>query len=233
MGTEAIRAEVSSLASLGDPTRRRLYEFVVAQGEPVSRDMASAGTDIARHVVKFNLDKLEEEGLLVAEYARPSGRKGPGAGRPTKFYKRSSREISVSLPERHYDLAAQLLAEAITASQKSSISIDGALKKSASDFGRVLADEVNGQLDKRASKANVVESVSRVLEAHGYEPRQNGEQLFLSNCPFHALSQEYTSLICGVNHDLIRAMVEELPISLAANLEPGDGRCCVTISGIS
>lgn len=233
MGTEAIRTEVSSLAALGDPTRRRLYEFVVAQSEPVSRDMASAGTDIARHVVKFNLDKLEEEGLLEAEYARPSGRKGPGAGRPTKFYKRSSREISVSLPERHYDLAGRLLAQAITASQEGSISIDVALTKSASNFGQLLADEVNAQLAHRPSKTKVVESVSQVLGAHGYEPRRDGEHILLANCPFHALAQEYTSLICGVNHDLIGAMVEKLPMTLVANLEPGDGRCCVTISGIS
>lgn len=233
MGTEAVHTEISSLAALGDPIRRRLYEFVVAQREPVSRDMAAAGTEIVRHVAKFHLDKLEEEGLLEAQYSRPTGRRGPGAGRPTKFYRRSSREISVSLPERHYDLAGRLLAQAITASQEDSIPIEVALEKSASNFGRLFAEEVAGNVVQHPSRAELIELVSQVLTTHGYEPRRDGDRILLANCPFHALAQEYTSLICGINHDLISAMVKVLPESLKAELDPEPGRCCVTLSGIS
>lgn len=225
--------DVSSLAALGDPIRRHLYEFVVAQGEPVSRDMAAAGTQIARHVAKFHLDKLEEEGLLETDYARPSGRSGPGAGRPTKFYRRSTREFSVSLPERHYDLAGRLLANAITVSQRDSISIGVGLKKSASDFGRLLADEVKTHLENHPTKVKVDESISQVLSVHGYEPRREDDCLLLGNCPFHTLAQEYTSLICGINHDLISSMLEALPTKLTAELEPEQGRCCVVLSEIS
>ena len=72
-----------------------------------------------RHTAKFHLDKLVEQGLLDVEFQRLSGRRGPGAGRPTKLYRRSGRELSVTLPARRYDLAGQLLASAIDDSTRS------------------------------------------------------------------------------------------------------------------
>ena len=51
------------------------------------------GVGVARHTAKFHLDRLVEEGLLDTEFRRLSGRQGPGAGRPTKLYRRSAREV--------------------------------------------------------------------------------------------------------------------------------------------
>ncbi|WP_433508456.1 hypothetical protein ACQP04_28940 [Pseudonocardia halophobica] len=50
----------------------------------MSRDQAAVGTELPRHTAKFHLDKLVEEGLLDTELRRLTGRRGPGAGRPTK-----------------------------------------------------------------------------------------------------------------------------------------------------
>ncbi len=232
MTGKALPPEIASVAALGDPIRRRLYEFVADQSEPVSRDMAASGVEIARHVAKFHLDKLEEEGLLETEYRRPSGKKGPGAGRPTKYYRRSSREISVSLPERHYDLAARVLAQAIIASQTSNISIALALEKSAVNFGQQLAKEVQSKLDGGSSKTTLTDAISEVLDDHGYEPREEENRLILANCPFHSLAKEYTALICGINHNLMDALINELPTSYRADLDPAPGRCCVTLNEI-
>ena len=107
-------AQVTGLAALGDPLRRALYRYVVAQTAPVNRDQAAEGVGVARHVAKFHLDKLVDDGLLEVEFARPPGRRGPGAGRPAKLYRRSSRELAVSLPQRDYELAGRLLAKAVT-----------------------------------------------------------------------------------------------------------------------
>lgn len=57
---------------------------------------------------KFHLDELVEEGLLDTEFKRLTGKQGPGAGRPTKLYRRSARELSVTVPERHYDVVGHL-----------------------------------------------------------------------------------------------------------------------------
>src|SRR3954447_11249276 len=105
-------AQVIGIAALAEPIRRALYRFVVAQPGPVNRDEAAAGSGVARHVAKFHLDKLVEDGLLEVTYARPAGRGGPGAGRPAKLYRRSPLELAVSLPPREYELAGRLLARA-------------------------------------------------------------------------------------------------------------------------
>lgn len=232
MSNKVLPVEISSVAALGDPTRRQLYEFVAQQSESVSRDMAAAGVGVARHVAKFHLDKLEEEGLLETEYRRPSGKKGPGAGRPTKYYRRSSHEISVSLPQRHYDLAARVLAQAITSSQERNIPIALALEKSAINFGQLMAQEVQIKLQGSMNRNNVADAISEVLDEHGYEPRKEEERLVLANCPFHSLATEYTSLICGINHNLMSALINDLPRSFRADLAPAPGRCCVTLNEI-
>ena len=76
-----------------------------AQPRAVSREQAAVALEIPLHQAKFHLDKLESEGLLDTDYARLSGRTGPGAGRTSKLYRRAARDIAVSLPDREYQLA--------------------------------------------------------------------------------------------------------------------------------
>jgi predicted ArsR family transcriptional regulator len=78
--------DISSVAALGDPLRRALYRYVVAQPEPVNRDQAAEALGIPRHTAKFHLDRLVTDGLLEVEFARPPGRTGLGAGRPAKYF---------------------------------------------------------------------------------------------------------------------------------------------------
>lgn len=219
-------------ASLGEPARRRLYRYVAAQNGPVSREQAAAALGVPLHVAKFNLDKLEQEGLLEAEYARPAGRRGPGAGRPAKLYRRSRHDLQVSLPERRYDLAAQVMAEAITIAEKRAVPIGAALRQAASQAGRALGAEANRRAGARGSGADALAAVQDLLAERGYEPRQSGHGLELANCPFHDLAQRYADLMCGINVDLIGSLLDEAGAAgLHAQLQPSPGRCCVTISG--
>src|SRR5437016_1635060 len=121
-------AQVVGIAALAEPIRRALYRYVVAQVAPVNRDQAAEGAGVARHVAKFHLDKLVEDGLLDVTYARPAGRGGPGAGRPAKLYQRSPRQLAVSLPQRDYELAGRLLARAITAAERDRTPVGDALR---------------------------------------------------------------------------------------------------------
>jgi len=104
---------VSSVSSLDDPVRRRLYEVVCGRTEPVGRDEAAAAAGVGRALAVYHLDRLTEAGLLTASYQRPPGRTGPGAGRPAKLYARSDREFAVTVPPREYELAARLLVQAV------------------------------------------------------------------------------------------------------------------------
>jgi predicted ArsR family transcriptional regulator len=70
-----------------------------------------------------------------------------------------------------------------------------------------------------------------LLSRHGYEPYRTGDTLLLRNCPFHGLAQRETEVVCGMNHALLAAAADTLaPDVLEARLEPGEGRCCVTLS---
>lgn len=230
MDREDFESQVVSVSALGDPLRRALYEFVVSQPTPVSRDQAAEGVDVARHTAKFHLDKLEDEGLLEVEFHRPPGRSGPGAGRPAKFYRRSSREITVSLPQRHYDLAGHVMARAITASQQDGTPVIVGLREAARSVGRTMAAQVEERVGSRPKQAVLTQAVSDVLTDSGYEPHGDASGLTLGNCPFHRLAQEYTSLVCGMNEDLIQGLLEALPgTKLRARLDPAPGRCCVTL----
>jgi predicted ArsR family transcriptional regulator len=219
-------AQLTSVAALGEPMRRALYRFVVDQPEPVSRDHAAAGLGVAHHVAKFHLDRLEADGLLEVEYRRPPGRGGPGAGRPTKLYRRADREIAVSLPDRHYDLAGRVMAEAITMATETGAPLPDAMRGAAFAAGRALAAEATS-----AGRRSTLDAVRGELAVHGYEPRVNGDRIVLNNCPFHRLARDYVDLVCGLNLDLIGGLLDGLERpDLRPWLDPEPGRCCVTIT---
>lgn len=187
----------------------------------MSRDEAAAGTGASRSAAAFHLDRLVHDGLLETEFRRLSGRRGPGAGRPAKLYRRATAEIAVNLPDRRYDLAADLLASAVTIAGRTGVSVDAALAEAAHRRGAELAAAVaEGGVDAAAA----------VLADEGYEPRVEGDGVVLANCPFHALAARHASLVCGMNLTLLEGFVAGLPdAGLEARLEPSDGHCCVRL----
>ena len=69
-----------------------------------------------------------------------------------------------------------------------------------------------------------------VLIDCGYEPRRDGADVTLVNCPFHALAEDYTDLVCGMNLQLLSGLVDGLEDAhLEARLEPTPGLCCVRL----
>jgi predicted ArsR family transcriptional regulator len=202
----------------------------VASPEPVSRDQAADGTGIARHTVKFHLDRLVEEGLLAVEFRRLSGRRGPGAGRPAKLYRRASDEIAVSLPERRYDLAGTLMAQAIDNSTREGTSVVTALHAAAARFGAALGRQARDAATDPTNPVDARSASCEVLAAHGYEPQLEQDTITLRNCPFHALAREHTELVCGMNLALVEAITEPLGSGLRPRLDPAEGRCCVVVT---
>ena len=220
-------SQVSGVSALAEPARRALYLYVAAQPEAVSRDQAAEGVDLPRHTAKFHLDKLVEEGLLDTEFRRLSGRRGPGAGRPTKLYRRSAREVAVTLPQRHYDLAGQILAGAVEAAAREDIPVLEAVQRAAADCGRRLGA---GEQPREDSESPL-DDIAVTLAGHGYEPRVQDGVVVLANCPFHALARDHTALVCGMNLHLITAMLDELGhTDVQARLDPAPERCCVTLT---
>src|SRR6188508_2205060 len=172
MTMEDLAGQVAGVAALADPVRRDLYLYVSAQPAPVSRDQASDALGIARHTAKFHLDKLAEEGLLDISFKRLSDRRGPGAGRPTKLYTRSSRQLSVTLPERRYDIAGQLLAGAIDRAATDGTRATDAVTASADQWGRAIGDQARAAAGSRPSWQRLVDCTCEALARYGYAPAQ-------------------------------------------------------------
>lgn len=215
-------ADVSAVASLDEPTRRRIYDHVRAHPVPVSRDDVADALGVRRRTAAFHLDRLAEQGLLAVSFARRSGRSGPGAGRPAKLYQRSARVVSVSLPPRRYDLVGRLLAGTFVEAQQSGEPPGDVLDRRARDLGRTLAGEQSGASD--------TDVLMNMLERHGYEPRVESGDIVLDNCPFHVMAQEHTELVCGMNLHLLEGVLDGLDTTeLRARLDPGPSRCCVRL----
>jgi predicted ArsR family transcriptional regulator len=204
---------------------------VAASPDAVSREDAAEALGISKSVAAFHLDKLAELGVLEVEYRRPPGRGGPGAGRPAKLYRRADDELEFTVPERHYDLAASILAQAVADAQQQSIPVDDALRTAAHECGRAMAaPRADAAAAGRTSKAQARARVAEVLAAHGYEPCREGDCITLENCPFHALAEQHRALVCGMNLGVIEGILEGAGADdVEARLEPEPGRCCVTM----
>ena len=221
---------VAGVAALAEPVRRDLYLYVVAQPDAVSRDEAAAGVNVPRHTAKFHLDRLVDEGLLAVEFRRLSGRRGPGAGRPAKLYRRAADEIAVSLPERRYGLAGALMAQAIDDATRDGTPVVDSLHAAASAFGATLGEEARAATEKESAHVDATSAACAALASCGYEPYVADDTITLRNCPFHALVQEHTDLVCGMNLALVSAVTGPLGSGLTPRLDPADGRCCVVVA---
>jgi predicted ArsR family transcriptional regulator len=206
--------DLDVIGVLQEPVRRRLYEFVADQREPVSRNAAAEAVGIQRTLAAHHLDRLVEAGLLETETRRLTGRSGPGAGRPAKLYRRAEAELELSVPPRDYRIAADLLAEVAEEAR-----LDVELQQAARARGRAL----------RGSDAAI--EVTELLIARGYQPFDDDGVLRLRNCPFHVLAEAYPPLVCGMNLGLLQGLLEGTGFEATMDARPG--LCCVAISKIN
>ncbi|GAA3102193.1 helix-turn-helix transcriptional regulator [Streptomyces echinatus] len=228
--------DIEAIAALQDPVRRRLYEYVVAQGREVGRNEAAEGAGVARTLAAHHLDRLTEVGLLESGSRRLTGRSGPGAGRPAKVYTRARGERAVSLPARDYRTAAELLAEAA--------------EQAGLDAGLCAAAHRRGEaLRGSAAPCGGLEDAMAMLAARGYEPhleRAAGVQdaegaegaeattgeaaavVRMRNCPFHAVAERFPPLVCGMNLALLEGLFGA-DGAVRARMDARPGECCVVV----
>ncbi|WP_369225896.1 helix-turn-helix transcriptional regulator [Streptomyces sp. R39] len=225
--------DIDAIAALQDPVRRRLYEYVAAQGREVGRNEAAEATGVARTLAAHHLDRLAEAGLLDTGSRRLTGRSGPGAGRPAKVYTRAPGERLVSLPARDYRTAAELLAEAAEQA-----GLDAGLCAAARRRGEVLRGS--------AAPCRGLGEAMELLAARGYEPHLEAAGdagdaaagvaatgaaapvVRMRNCPFHAVAERFPPLVCGMNLALLEGLLGAGgPVRARMDARPGE--CCVVL----
>jgi predicted ArsR family transcriptional regulator len=218
---------LAAVAALADPVRRRIYEGVRRAHDPITRDEAAAGAGISRNLATFHLDKLVAAGLLRVEAA--AGRAGR-VGRRPKVYLLAATEVAVTIPQREYELAAEVLADALT--QLPAPTASAAVEASACDRGRRAGEAAAAGLRGRLGLERAMTATTELLEACGFAPRSDDDgTITFGNCPFHRLAERSRTLICGLNHAYVRGVLEGLGSDrvLDAELAPMAGRCCVRV----
>lgn len=227
---------VAALNSLAEPSRRVLYDYIAKQTDWVGRAEAAEATGLQLAITAHHLDRLAEDGLLDVHYRRLSGRGGPGAGRPSKLYRRAQNDIQVTMPPRDYQLAGRILADAVAASQATGLDVGRAVESAAREAGRLLGEEMRERLARDDSDRDALRVVLAMLDEQGFEPvhRDDGT-IVLRNCPFHLLAGRQPELVCGMNHHLITAALDELGddhathLGFDAFLVPDPEVCCVRL----
>src|SRR6266540_2279381 len=175
------RERWTAVAALADPSRQALYDYVRRQDHPVGREEAAEALGMSRGLAAFHLDKLVDAGLLHARYEAPA-EVPRGRGRTPKVYQAAEGGLAITIPERRYELIAEILADAVAD--------DPGHARGAAQRGTALLD---------------------VLARLGFEPdRAGGDPVVLRNCPFHALAMRQTALVCAINHAFLSGVVEGL-----------------------
>ena len=231
MESQELERQIAGLSVLEDPVRRSLYFCVAYRQRDVSRDEAAKAVGISRALAAFHLDRLAADGLLETSFRRLSGRKGPGAGRPSKLYRRSRRELEVSLPQRSYKLAGRILATAMEAAPtEANRQLGPTARAVGEEIGRESRARSGARSGARPGKKRLVGCVMAALADNGYEPAQEGGEIRLRNCPFHYLADEHRQLVCGMNLALLEGVVAGVDVpGVKPRLDPKPGMCCVAL----
>ena len=229
MDTEAFDQQIAELAgTLGDPTRRGIYVTVRESPEPVTASQIAELFNIHANVARHHLDRLVTDGYLQVTRRRPSGRTGPGAGRPAKHYEPTRKNVSVQFPARRYDLLAELLLRVIER-----IAPDNAAEiadEIGREYGRELAVEIGFPDEEGYDTAAI--AVARALMGVGFEveARPGDHELVTRFCPFGESAKNHPEIVCQLDQGLVNGLLEgteQIPVAIvnAHHTEEGD---CIT-----
>jgi predicted ArsR family transcriptional regulator len=209
------------LCILDDPARWAAYLAVRTAGRPLTRAEVADEAGISVRLAAFHLEKLLSEGFLEATYERDES--SVGVGHPAKRYRPTGLELEVSIPPRRYDLAAEILAEALEAD--SADSPRESLADVAAEYGR--------QVGKRARARNGGSRLLTALRVIGYEPALSGDDVVLRNCPFRHVAQARPEIVCQMNLAFVAGVLagtKSRSLHAVPSPSPSTGRCCVVLS---
>ena len=210
---------ILQLCVLDDPARRSAYLAVRTAGHPVTRAEVANEVGISVRLAAFHLEKLLAEGFLEATYERDET--SAGVGHPAKRYRPTALELEVSIPPRRYDLAAEILAEALET--QSPDPPPESLAEVAAEYGR--------QIGSRARARKGDSRLLTALNGIGYEPATSGNEVVLRNCPFRHVAQARPEIVCQMNLAFVAGVVAGTQSrSLRAVLSPSTERCCVVVT---
>lgn len=211
MDISALDEKIGDLtAALGDPTRRAIYVTVRQAAEPLTTSKIAELFDIHPNVARHHLDKLAGDGWLLVSTHRPSGRKGPGAGRPAKCYEPSTREVSIHFAPRRYELLVDLLMSVIA--RIASTDLTAIAQEVGTEYGAQIAASLGHPGD--AGYAEAVNAVAVAMTGLGFtmDPDVEGQQLLTSHCPFGEAATDHPDIVCSLDKGIVAGLMGALDV---------------------
>ncbi|WP_436794692.1 helix-turn-helix transcriptional regulator [Actinospongicola halichondriae] len=199
--------------ALGDPTRHRIFRFVVDAARPVGIAELTDHLGLNHNAIRQHLNKLSNAGLVVQSTAA-SGR----PGRPRLEYTASPSADSRWGGIGPYQRLSLLLTEIISSGD------------TPVDVGRRA-----GRRLRITTDADDVANVSEALDRQGFEPevvaRRDGADIVLGTCPFEAAAVQDRDTVCGLHLGIAEGLVDGtgLAVSDLAIKDPRRAGCRIRL----
>lgn len=195
------------------PTRARVLALLQDAAEPMTA--AAAGARLGLHVnsVRFHLDGLTEDGLVVR---RREERSTPG--RPKVLYAAATTAPGVA--HRSYRLLAEILTSLLTDKLPDPAA---SAEQAGHAWGRYLTPPP--QPFQKPQQSQALESLVTALDTMGFDSHIVDEpaslRLEISHCPFLEVAQAHNDVVCSIHLGLIRGILDQTNAPVAAGtLEP-------------
>jgi predicted ArsR family transcriptional regulator len=203
---EFAAAVTAVTSAFGDPTRRAIYLFAHGIVDGVTAGEVAERFELHPNVARHHLDKLAAGGYLDVAVERP----GLGAGRPSKRYRQSAKEMGLEFPARRDDLLVTLLARALAL-----VPIEAAEAMAEDvgiEYGRALAASMAPAEGHRSLQV-ALHAVADALTAHGFaahaDDRGGALAIISEVCPFGDAAVQHP-VICAVDRGMVRGMLASL-----------------------
>jgi predicted ArsR family transcriptional regulator len=219
--------------AFGDPTRREIYLFARDTDSGVTAADVAERFALHPNVARHHLEKLTSGGYLTVDIGRPLHEGARPAGRPSKRYMAVDVD-ALSLPLRHDDVLANLLARALDALGPERA--EDLADEVGYAYGRQLADRMDPS-DGHRSARTAISAVADALTAHGFaahaEARDGSLAIVSECCPFGETAQQYPHVVCALDRGMIRGMLAglygETSPRFEASRPDGDDHCVARV----
>jgi len=205
MDTKTLDSRISDLtSSLGDPTRRAIYIAVRESAEPLTTSTVAELFGIHPNVARHHLDRLADDGYLKVSHRRPSGKGGPGAGRPAKCYEATTKEVSVHFAPRRFEMLVDMLIRVLDEVAPENV---GQVAESVGRaYGKELAAEIG--VPDEPGYDGAVQAVASAMTGLGFsvDPDVEGQRLLTSHCPFGAAATSHPEVICSLDRGIVAGL---------------------------
>ena len=226
---EFAAAVTAVTSAFGDPTRRDIYVFAHGVDRGVTAGEVAERFDLHPNVARHHLDKLAAGGYLDVAVDRQAP--GAGAGRPSKRYKASDKEMGLEFPARRDDLLVTLLGRALALVPPEAA--EAMAEDVGLEYGRALAASMSPSHGQRSLRV-ALHAVADALTAHGFaahtDARGGSLAIISEQCPFGTAAEQHP-VICAVDRGMVKGMLSSLygdTVPETSASRPQGDQVCVT-----